>query len=385
VSYSFTVAEFPNTNYPGFYLAMNLTTDPVPQNFADPDWSASDDVWVLISGQSNGTVIAGAYFKTNEPAGVSQFTPLQSAPGLMGPRLTNSSVLGTWTLKFTSDTNATLSAPGGASTSLSLPAAAAAKFSGRGVFWFGSGMGQGQNQNLGQHVTFSHAAVSGAATAFDSDLTSGALDTNLVLRSQHYPEGGPWVTNPPNQILVTGSDKYWLHWNLPDDGFVPASTAGLTGGAWNDLSSSPVFLNGSEHWIKIGQADVPGPGRGYFALIHRAYTQLQVLLPGETNAPNTLTGRTGTPEVVSLSTNNPVTVTINAVDGTWHVIDSVTSYYVGVTTTDPAGFSFGGKLSGGTGSANVSFGSTGSFTVTASDFEHQDIPPATSSPVTVGP
>jgi len=31
-------------------------------------------------------------------------------------------------------------------------------------------------------------------------------------------------------------------------------------------------------------------------MVKRAFTQLQVLLPGETNAPNTTTGKIGTPD-----------------------------------------------------------------------------------------
>ncbi len=52
------------------------------------------------------------------------------------------------------------------------------------------------------------------------------------------------------------------------------------------------------------------------------FTQLQILVPGETAAPGTTTGYTGSPNIEYVNGQFPVTV--NAVDANWNVVSSVT-------------------------------------------------------------
>src|SRR4030095_16713622 len=62
-----------------------------------------------------------------------------------------------------------------------------------------------------------------------------------------------------------------------------------------------------------------------------AFTQLQLLVPGETAAPGTASGKTGTPSGQIMGTGFGVTV--NAVDAYWNLVDTVTDT-VGLTSSD---------------------------------------------------
>src|SRR5262249_59863664 len=61
------------------------------------------------------------------------------------------------------------------------------------------------------------------------------------------------------------------------------------------------------------------------------FTRLQLLVPGETAAPGTPTGKTGTPNLQTAGTS--FTVTVNAVDANWNVVN--TNDVVGISSTDP--------------------------------------------------
>jgi hypothetical protein len=96
-----------------------------------------------------------------------------------------------------------------------------------------------------------------------------------------------------------------------------------------------------------------------------AFAKLQLLMPGETAAPGTATGKTGTPS--AQNTDNPVSVTVNAVDASWNLVDSV-SDTVGLTASDPnAELPPEAALSAGTQTFAVNFNTVGSRTVTATD------------------
>ncbi len=138
----------------------------------------------------------------------------------------------------------------------------------------------------------------------------------------------------------------------------------------------------------LASNEIPVGDSAYFRLIKRSFSQLQVLLPGESNAPNTVSGKTGTPNPVSLSGDNGlVTVTVNAVDATWHLV-SVSGDSVTLTSTDPLFVPAGtGTITNGSAQVTVQFGSTSppTYTVTATDTTNTNIPAATSSPITVNP
>ena len=386
VTCSFTIASWP-AGATGWQAGLHLCPDPqASQVNSDPDWSDANDLWVAMQQNADGTVTAGIAYKTNQ---VNNNAQMFVAPGALVPfqseanGLTVPSAVGTWTLQFTSDTTMTLTAPNGSSTNATLPTAVAAGYSGYvGAFLYSSPTA---TANIGKYLIFSAFHITGVGTPVNEDLTSGAFSAPFLQRlSQQYPAtGGGWSTNPPNQIFVSSADAYWLTWGIPDAGFSPIVRSNLVGGVWQNLIPVAHVLSGTNQWNLLAKVSAPDE---YYALIFRTFSQLQVILPGETNAPGTLTGKTGTPTALSDSAGAFEAVTVNACDANWNVMSGIADL-VHIATTDggatlPADTAM---VNGTVTFAPLLFGGQGTFTVTASDLTNTNILSNTSSPVTVGP
>jgi hypothetical protein len=353
------------------------------QIYSDADWSATNALWMDINENADGSLVAGIAYKTNQAVNNSQLfnAPTLLIPGNNTNGLQVPSAIGTWKLTFTSDTDFTITAPNGAVTNASLPADVAALFNGPvGVYLYSS---PANDANIGQHMTLSAYNITGVGTPVHEDLTSGALSSPfLLLNSQDYFYTGNYTASPPNQQFATSADAYWFHWTLPDGGFSPVVRSTLGSAAdWQGIGGTNIFTSGGQHYIKVSKSDLPNADQGFFALIQRNFTQLQVLFPGETNAPGTATGKVGTP--VPVNAGDIVNVTINAVDSTWHLVNAPGDT-VDLTSNDgtsllpnPA------PLVNGTLTEAVIFGASGSWTVTAADTSNTNIISSTSSPITV--
>jgi hypothetical protein len=387
VKYSWTIASFPPAAYSNFFAGLTLTPDAASTvTYADPDWSAVNAVWIGIQNNADGTVTAGIAWKTNQPDGNSQ---LYAAPGQLIPYnvetngFTVPSAVGTWTLTFTSDTDMTLTAPNGAVTNASLPSYIAALYNG----YVGADLYSAPtvNANIGQYCTYSAYSITGVGTPVNENFAaSGVLSSPfLSLVSQGYALSNQ---NPPNQVFVTTNDAYWFSWTLPAPGYSAVVSPTLSSPVWNDIGGS-FFPNAATDLLLVPKSSLPSPGQGFFAMIQRQFTQLQILLPGETNAPGTATGKIGTPLPASLAAGTDVTV--NAVDASFHIVGGVIDT-IHLTTTDgqaflPTDTAMVNGTATFTGSNNMLWGSQGTFTITASDITSTNILPVTSSPVVVGP
>src|SRR5207245_9129410 len=96
-----------------------------------------------------------------------------------------------------------------------------------------------------------------------------------------------------------------------------------------------------------------------------AFVKLQVLVPGETAAPGSITGKTGTP--TSQPTGTAFNVTVNAVDANWNLVNTVT-HTVGITSSDPsATLPANAALVSGTKALSVTLKTGPSQTVTTTD------------------
>ncbi len=112
-------------------------------------------------------------------------------------------------------------------------------------------------------------------------------------------------------------------------------------------------------------------------------TQLQVLMPGETNAPGTTTGKIGTP--TPQPANVTFNFTVNAVDNNWNVINYVNDT-VAISSSDPNAFlPVNAALANGTGTFGISFSAAGSYTVTATDVSDPNKKPNTGTTTSVTP
>ena len=110
------------------------------------------------------------------------------------------------------------------------------------------------------------------------------------------------------------------------------------------------------------------------------YTQLQILLPGETADPGSGTGKLGTPN--DQTVGEPFTVTVRATDSSWNTVTTITNA-VSVTSSDASATLPGPvSLSNGVGTAQVTINAAGSFTFSVTDNSDPTIPQADSAPVT---
>ncbi|WP_113637294.1 T9SS type A sorting domain-containing protein [Nubsella zeaxanthinifaciens] len=102
-----------------------------------------------------------------------------------------------------------------------------------------------------------------------------------------------------------------------------------------------------------------------FALATGAYSQLQVLLPGETAAPGTLTGKTGT--ATDRTSGTQFAITVNAVDAYFNRITTNTNT-IQITSNDVNGtMPANNTLAAGTRAFNVTLRSLGSITLNVSN------------------
>jgi hypothetical protein len=378
VTYSWTVATWPGVNgngSTGMQLGLSLTPDlQTSQVYTDPDWSATNNLWIEIQGNVDGTVTAGIAYKTGPAAnnsnpgslgnGYTALVPYNNeATGLTAP-----TAAGTWTLQFTSDTDMTLTAPNGSSVSASLPSDVAALFNGYvGAFLYDS---PGNNDNVGEYVTLSAYNITGVATPVNENLTSGALSASFLnLISQGWSSGGVFIQNPPNQVFVTSADAYWFSWTLPANGYGPLTSTNLMG-SWSPLAA-PVtsFINGTQEWNLL--AKTAGPAK-YYKLIERTFTKLQILLPGMTATPNVSPGYSGTPTAQQADDagDYPFNVIVNSVSPDWYVVNGATdtialscpdlNFLVASTPQDL-------NLNNGTVTFSVVFLADGSSQITATD------------------
>jgi hypothetical protein len=394
VTYSFTLTNFP-TDPATYGCAAYLFFSPNPGFIpAAPDWNNTNCAVAVLQYGAGGATLQFQYkvdednqnamlsggheargYYTNAPGSWDGVTPNYLETGNLGS-VTNATVLGTWSIRFTSDTNVTLIAPDNSSSSLVIPPYNVGKL-GPTTNGFNLYLGFQANNlaSLNEAAVYSRFKVTGVASAFDEDfLAQTTLDTN---RWDNSVSGGPSGV----RIIPAGS-AYWMNWSLPDGGFAAESTADLANPlSWFDLTGPSVSMVNQRSKL-IASSELPAGGSAFFRLTKRAFTQLQVLLPGETNAPNTLTGKIGTPAPVSLGDGGYATVTINAVDSTWHVVTSG-SGSIQLTSSDTGAIMpLDAPLVGGTLQQIVQFATPGSWTITATNTT-ATLPAATSSAVTV--
>ncbi len=408
VTYSFTIAGYPNS--PDCEAYLFLAPNPISTYMPGaPDWNETNCAIVYVQGTPNGATMRFRY-KVNEAneqamysGGTDSHTSIvySNAPGSwdgVTPNyvesgdlgfVTNNSVLGTWTVKFTSDTNLTLIAPNGNSTSVIFPSYNVGYFSEQTspAFYVYLGMQANNGNALNQAVTYGNFAISNTASPFSEDFVADSVLDTLTIWNTGTASG-------PNGVFVApAGSSTWATWTLPDSGFgLEAATTLNNPLGWASLSPNRLLaLNGLRAQL-LSSGDVPAGNTAFFRLVKRTFTQLQVLLPGQTNAPGTALGYVGTPTAVSLAAQGlaGTPVTVNACDATWHIVNGVTDQ-IHLTTSDGSAYppnSDQALVNGTTTftSANpLVFQSTGPQTVTATDTTDGTKTPNTSANVTIVP
>ncbi len=370
VTYSFTIAGIPAsptntapaaaTNIPevDFFLVGNS-----PNPGGGVDWNETNVIYLQLAQVGTDTAAWNAqlFYKTNADHANSQYWSQCPAAIWSTPKL-----LGTWSVTFGTDNSVTLTSPAGTTSSGTFPPEAAAFFNTTVVPYVGI-------QPYGLYnpaVIFSHFGATGVPTPLDDGFADLSHWTKTASDNQGI------AVHPAGTV-------FQLSWLGPASGFnLEQSTDFAT---WSDSVaagvSSPAYLcDYKKAWLPASA--LPSAGAGYFRLVQRFGGQLQVLLPGETNAPNTPTGKNGTPNPQTVF--NTFDLTINRCDATWHIIPS--SDTVAITSSDPmAGLPPDTALVNGTVTISGAFyfSTPGTWTITATDVTTNSVSAGTSSPIRI--
>jgi hypothetical protein len=399
VTYSFTIAGFP-ANVPTYSTEAYLFLVPNPTYATSaPDWNMTNCVVAFVETTATGAQMVLQY-KVNEPGGNNMYYgagAYTNAPGswpgagvialtnwFESGNLTNvhgTNLLGAWTLQFTTDTNGTLIAPDGTTASFVIPSYYVTNFAETTGFNIYLGMQGNGALAVNQAVVYSSFALSNVPSAYSENFVGETtLNTNIWTAS--------YASGPHGVLIVPPGAPYWISWSLPANGYVLTDSGSLAANAsWNNVTTyTPIAMSGVNQQL-LSTNDFPAGNAAFFQLVQRTFTQLQVLLPGQTNAPNTALGYTGSPTPYSWGASSGLlTATVLAVDAKWNPIP-------GVTDTIQISNNGGGvdpnnaALVNGSGQFTVYFMNqpANSVTITATDTTNTNVPPATSAAVTVGP
>jgi hypothetical protein len=268
VSYSMTIKDFPNgASYGGFSTHFYLVPG-TPGTEDAPDWNEPTCVLIDIQAHADGTGRATFHYKTNAPNSNGAATldnlgnqyfnssPTNGPVGQLGS-VTGASILGTWTVSFNQDTNITLTAPDGTSTSLVMPPEDAAQFAGDLKVYFGAV--PGQTANIGQSAILSRAQIkSGSTTLLDDTFSTAPLDPALwVVRS----------ISAAGVTLITPDQPYFVSWTTPASGFTLQTNSDLTlTNNWGDPQVTDQLV-GVRRRALLPASALPAANKGFFRLI----------------------------------------------------------------------------------------------------------------------
>ena len=408
-SYSVDLTGFPaGLAYSGeayMFLVPNSSAEDVAADYNEAACMVLEVQTTPTGGQ------ASLSYKVNEPQGETYTTVSfgsytgASAPTNATNYVPTSQILGNYTLTFTGNDAGTVTTPDGTTGAFTLPA-------GTGTTYFAEGIAepvptnaspQADNYNFliyigGQanDISFlNKPTVYGSVTVTGPPNGSQASenfisDANSSLPLQNW--GASWTgnatTTPSAVVLVPTNAPYWVDWTTPASGYVLAEAPTLANADWLNVSTfSPIFLTGEEAQL-VSQNDLPSTKSEFFAMVHRSFSQLLILLPGQTNTPGVAPGYAGTPTPVGTGgTYGEENVTVLAVDSEWNPVGGINDV-IAITSSDgsaikptPQAMANGSVTFGP--SNPFFFATAGSQTVMATDTTTTNIPVATSAAVTV--
>lgn len=256
VSYSITLASFPNAaTYGGFQAHVFLLPN-AGGTETGPDWNQPNILYLDIKAAANGSGNCTFRWKTNQPNGNSQLYA-------NNPVVNGASVLGTWKLTVTGNTHFVMTAPDGATTAFDLDATAAAFFAGPLRVYFGV---QGNNaNNIGQRARIGGVQIArgaaGELVLLEDNFSGDALDTTK------------WVENATAggvQFLRPADAGFLLTWGLPDDGYVLQWRDSLGDDAflpWTGVSAVPYTLGPLRRQVHVPPAELLDFPTAFFQLV----------------------------------------------------------------------------------------------------------------------
>jgi len=370
VSYSVTIKDYPGNNYPNFQTHIFLAPQAsIPYGPGDSavDWNSTNLVFVQIQNHADGTASATFMYKTNVTSSTDRWDgQIFGSNRLATVQSTN--IRGNWSVTFNNNTNVQMTSPDGSVTNFTFPAASADLFAGPLYAWVGAQANT--SANIGQSAVLGRVHISGGVSPeIDDNFATGPLDNT---------KWGLSAADSTGIQVVTPETPFWLNWTLPDVGYTLQMTPQLNPATWTDAGLTTLKV-GSHRSVLLPNTISP-TNSAFFRLVKRVFVKLQVVMPGETAAPDTPSGKTGTP--IPQQVGTPFDVIVNACDENWHVVNSTDTIHL--TSTDAsATLPADAQLVGGAKTFSVTFNASGSFTITASDVTDATKTSGTSSPTNV--
>jgi hypothetical protein len=228
-TYSLTLASFPDQTHVNFQAHMfliplsGMLAGDLPSN-AYEDYHASNSVQVAIINAGNGTTTGRFMVKTN----ASQTDGDMRTVGTLGVVTNAAGAIGTWTVTFSDNTHATLTAPGGTSNSFALPEDMTL-FQGPLAVYFG--VDPNSTVDTGQSATFSRIQITGTDPINDN-MTSLNSSTWQVISM-----------DLPGTVFVPADSAFWISW-LQQSGFGLVTNASLSTpvSSWGNIGLAPTNI-----------------------------------------------------------------------------------------------------------------------------------------------
>jgi len=232
----------------------------------------------------------------------------------------------------------------------------------------------------------------GASAAVRSLVLQGFEFARITQKNQYAgsPMGTTVTARDPAGNVVTGYSGAVRLEQITSygDGRVSPETVTLANGTW---SGNVTLYRADETSINRGNVNLyayleAAPSRNGtsdpFTVHPGPFTRVQIIAPGETPLPGSVSGKLGTP--ASQAAGRSFTVSVYATDAYWNPLPSGDN--VRITSSDPAASTpVTGALSNGARTFNLSLGTVGTQTLTVSDLTSSGIAGMTSPGIVVTP
>jgi hypothetical protein len=250
VTYSLTISDYPGKPGMGtlFYLVPGTGLG-VGMNY--PDYGEPRVIAGYLNNNANGTGTLRLAYKNDvansngtdpsslygngspdtlwpdNPAWVAG-DPRAPGTGMGGTLATvnGASIIGKWSIAFTSNTSVTITSPSGETASGALPNEATAQLFADPMYAY-FGTVPGEPSRIGERVIFSGISITGGTNQITGDIDSN-MTSGLLEKSATVPDG--------IRLIDPAVTPFWFTWTLPATDFVLQQSVNLGNvEAWSDL------------------------------------------------------------------------------------------------------------------------------------------------------
>lgn len=276
VTYSFTIGAYPGKSNAGTsQFESHIFIVPQSDEHApshNPHITHPHALRLTLNGD-NSSAWAHLAYKIDYPDGDGYWTADEGIGGQLGS-VSRPSVLGTWSLQFTSNSAVRLIAPNGASQSWNInipdytgvegaPPTVEQAFAGPISVYFGSGVRDGQGLHhleARDSSWFTEVSITGVPSPV-TETFSAAINENIWDLSASI--------NPASikQLAASPDSSFWLSWNRSATGYSLQESPNLENGSWSPSETSIQGIDGERNIILKTHSKLPSEAKGFFRLV----------------------------------------------------------------------------------------------------------------------